>query len=256
MTASQRGSSRAGRATQAPPVGKMVMVAMILCGLLVAAYAVFRFSPVIEISKQRMSEYNPKLAWYFSRASGIVAYILLTISMVWGLILSTKISKEYTPAPAVLALHNAVSWIAVALGALHGFALMFDTYYTYNLFDVLVPFTGPYHAGWVGLGIISLYVMLISSASFAWQAWLGQRGWRWIHYSTFPIYGLVTLHGLMSGTDSWSFGTDVMYIGSVLTVLFLINYRVIAGKEASAAARRQGAAIPTIRQAEEASVMN
>ncbi len=252
MTASERGRSLAGRATQAPPLGKIVIVTVIICGLLVAVYAVFQFSPMVEVGKQTISDYNPKLAWYFTRASGIVTYILLTISMIWGLILSTKISKEYTPAPATLALHNAVSWIAVALGTLHGFALMFDTYYTYSLFDILVPFTGPYRAGWVGLGIVGLYVMLISSASFAWQAWLGQRGWRLIHYSTFPIYGLVTLHGLMSGTDSWSPGTNVLYIGSVLAVLFLLNYRIIAGKEAAATARRNIASVPTIRQAEEA----
>jgi DMSO/TMAO reductase YedYZ heme-binding membrane subunit len=157
--------------------------------------------------------------------------------MIWGLILSTKISKEYTPAPATLALHNAVSWVAIGIGMLHGLALLMDTYYTYGFLDIVIPFVGPYRAVWVGLGIISLYVMLIASASFAWTSWLGQRGWRWIHYTTFPIYGLVTLHGLMSGTDSWQLGTDILYPGSLLLVLFLTNYRIMAGKAAAAGRR-------------------
>ena len=118
-----------------------------------------------------------------------------------------------------------------------GFSLMLDTYYTYDLFDVLIPFTGPYRPGWVGLGVLSLYVMLVASASFRWKEWLGQKGWKWIHFSTFPVYGVLTLHGLMSGTDSWQIGTNAMYLGSVLLVLFLTNYRVMAGKEAASARR-------------------
>jgi methionine sulfoxide reductase heme-binding subunit len=238
MTGQPASPARQGKPTAPLPVGKFFLTTVILCFLITTLWALLRLTPIIETAKAVISAYNPKLAWYFSRASGIVSYLMLTISVVWGLILSTKISKEYTPAPAVLALHNAVGWIAVGIGAMHGFSLMLDTYFTYDLFDILIPFKGPYKPVWVGLGTLSLYIMLLASASFAWKDWLGQRVWRILHYCTFGMYGLVTLHGLMAGTDSWTTGTNLMYVGSMLIVLFLTNYRVIAGKEA--AARRSG----------------
>lgn len=220
------------------PILKALLWIVAISIVLISIYAVTELTPLLPIAKGLMSIVNGKLAWYFTRAGGIVAYILLTISMAWGLILSTKISKEYTPAPAVLALHNAVSWVAIAIGMLHALALMMDTYYTYSLFDILIPFIGPYRAGWVGLGILSLYTMFVSSASFAWITWLGQRGWRMIHYTTFPMFGLATLHGLMAGTDSWHLGTTAMYASSTLLVLFLINYRILASKGTSTTRRR------------------
>jgi methionine sulfoxide reductase heme-binding subunit len=238
---SEQSAAGQGKPTAPLPLGKFFTVTILICGLIVSLSAVLRLTPVMDIAKATMSLVDAKLAWYFSRAAGIVSYLMLTISVIWGLVLSTKISKEYTPAPAVLALHNAVSWTAVGIGAMHGFSLMFDTYFTYDLFDILIPFNGPYKPVWVGLGTLSLYIMLVTSASFAWKEWLGQRGWRIIHYSTFAMYGLVTLHGLMAGTDSWTLGTNMMYVGSVLVVLFLTNYRIMAGKEASAAPRRSTA---------------
>jgi methionine sulfoxide reductase heme-binding subunit len=238
MTGQSASARQQGRPTAPLPLGKFFLTTIVICILITALWAVLRLTPILDTAKAVMSVYNPKLAWYFSRASGIVSYLMLTISVVWGLILSTKISKEYTPAPAVLALHNAVGWIAVGIGAMHGFSLMFDTYFTYDLFDILIPFNGPYKPFWVGLGTLSLYIMLVASASFAWKDWLGQRAWRMMHYCTFGMYGMVTLHGLMTGTDSWITGTNLMYVGSVLVVLFLTNYRVIAGKEAAAAAWR------------------
>jgi sulfoxide reductase heme-binding subunit YedZ len=118
------------------------------------------------------------------------------------------------------------------VGLLHALLLLFDTYYTYTLFDVLMPFVGPYRPGWVGLGTVSLYAMTIVSMSFAWRKWLGQTGWRIIHYTSFFFYAVLTVHGLMAGTDSTSPAIRLLYVVSVLGTLFLINYRLLAAKKA------------------------
>ncbi len=210
------------------PWGWMILIGILGMMLILIVWGFTTLTPVLPIAKAVMSAFNAKAAWYASRAAAVVAYVLLTISVVWGLVLSTKITKEITPAPAVLGLHNAVGWAAVGLGAFHGLALMMDTYYTYSIFHLLIPFTGPYRPLWVGLGTISLYLMFAASASFLWKKWLGQRTWKLIHYLTFPMYGIVTLHGFMAGTDSGQLGTNAMYLGSILLVLFLTNYRVMA----------------------------
>lgn len=170
---------------------------------------------------------NAKTTWYFTRSSGTVAYLLLSGATVWGLLLSTKFVKELVPAALALAMHNILSWLAIALTGLHALALLFDNYYTYTLTDILLPFEGPYRPEWVGLGIIGLYLMALTSTSFSWRRRIGQVWWRRLHYLTFVAYIMATLHGVMAGTDSGNVGMQLIYWGSGLLVLFLTNFRLL-----------------------------
>ncbi|MEZ4591792.1 MAG: ferric reductase-like transmembrane domain-containing protein [Chloroflexota bacterium] len=171
-----------------------------------------------------------KTPWYFTRSAGTVAYLLLAGSTIWGLLLSTKLVKEAIPAALSLAMHNILSWLAVALTGLHAVALLWDSYYTYTLSDLTIPFIGPYRPGWVGLGIIGFYLMFLTSLSFNFRKQLGQKRWRQLHYATFGVYILATVHGVMAGTDSANLGMQVLYWGSGLLVLFLTNFRLLVGK--------------------------
>jgi len=172
---------------------------------------------------------DPKAAWHMTRAVATVSYILLTASVAWGLALSSKIAKDVTPAPVTLDMHATLSWLALGLGAYHGFLLLLDTYYHYTLVNILIPFNGPYRPIEVGLGTLALWLMLLASASFSWRAWLGQKNWRLLHYLTFVAYGLATLHGVLAGTDSREPGMIILYASSALLTLFLTNYRLMAG---------------------------
>jgi methionine sulfoxide reductase heme-binding subunit len=168
-----------------------------------------------------------KSAWYFTRATATVAYLLMTGATVWGLLLSTKLVKAHVPAPLALALHSALSWLGVILAIIHALLLLFDNYYSYSLRDLLIPFTGPYRPGWVGLGVLSLYGVALTAGSFEVRQWLGHRLWRRLHYISFPLFGLVTLHGLMSGTDSSQPGAWLIYALAASLVLFLTLYRLL-----------------------------
>jgi len=171
-----------------------------------------------------------KTPWHISRSAGIVAYLLLAGSTIWGLLLSSKIIKEIIPPAVSLALHNMLSWIALTFSVVHGLVLIFDDYYSYTLRDLAIPFIGPYRPGWVGLGSLSFYLSLLISVSFYFRKQLGQRRWRSLHYLTFIGFILVTLHGTMSGTDSGSFLIQVVYLVSGLTVFFLTAYRLLTRK--------------------------
>lgn len=220
-----------GRAAKKKPdrAGRIVTgvaVALLAAGAVTLAELAIR-TPAFASLKEMLPA---QLAWHFSRGSAIVAYLLLSGSMGWGLVLSTKISKEITPPPVALALHNAVSWAAFGLAGLHALALLLDTYFTYSVLDLLIPFTGPYKPFLVGLGIISLYGLFVTSASFAWRSWLGQKNWWRIHMLSFPLYGIATLHGFLAGTDSSQLPVRLLYLASVLAMLFLINYRLLAAR--------------------------
>ena len=168
---------------------------------------------------------SEKLSWYLTRSSGTVGYLTLTLSTVWGLLLSTKLVKAWVPPALALMMHNSLAWIAVGLSFFHAFVLLFDSYYPYTVANLLVPFTGPYAPQWVGVGTISFYLLLLVSASFYGRRWIGARLWRRLHYLTFAAFMMVTLHGWMAGTDSTQLRP--MYLVSGGLVLFLTLYRII-----------------------------
>ncbi|MCC6167576.1 MAG: ferric reductase-like transmembrane domain-containing protein [Caldilineaceae bacterium] len=169
-------------------------------------------------------------AWYLTRAAGTVAYLLLTGSTIWGLILSSRVVADRVPPPLALALHNSLAWLAIGFASFHALVLLGDGYYTYRLADILIPFVGPYRPGWVGLGTLGLYGAIIISASFGLRRWIGQRHWRRLHMLTFAVYALVTLHGFAAGTDTANPGARAIYLAGALAVIFLVNYRLLTAR--------------------------
>ena len=171
-----------------------------------------------------------KTPWYFSRSAGTIGYFLMAASTIWGLLLSSKIFNKQIPAALSLALHNILSWLAILFTGMHALALLGDSYYTYSALDLTVPFLGPYRPGWVGLGIISFYLMFVTSISFNFRQQIGQKRWRKLHYATFILYLLATIHGIMSGTDSGNMGMTLLYWSSGIGVLLLTLYRMKPAK--------------------------
>jgi predicted ferric reductase len=169
--------------------------------------------------------------WYMSRAGGIIAYLLLWLSTVWGLLLSTKIIKEWVSMPLIYGLHEFLAIAALGFAALHSLALLGDEYVTFSLWQLLIPFTASYKPFWTGLGTISFYLGLVLTGSFYIRKWIGQKTWRLLHYLTFGMYGLAMVHGLMAGTDSPLALLKLMYLGTGLSTLFLVYYRLFTLKE-------------------------
>ena len=167
-----------------------------------------------------------KAAWYLTRSSGTVAYLMMSVSTIWGLLLSTKLVKKVIPPAISLAMHNYISWLSLGLTIFHAGILLFDSYYTYTLSALLIPFTGPYSPMWVGMGTIGFYIMLITTLSYYVRKQIGQKTWRKLHYTTFGAYVLSTVHGLMAGTDAAQL-MSIFGVSSFL-VLFLTLYRILS----------------------------
>jgi methionine sulfoxide reductase heme-binding subunit len=171
------------------------------------------------------------LTWHLIRSSGIFAYILLTVSMIWGLFLSNQLIKDWSPGPVSMTIHSTLSWLGVVLSLIHALLLMVDAYFTYTLADVFVPFTGPYRPLWVGFGTLSFWIMLLVTISFVFKKWMGQKMWKRLHYLSYGVYLMSTLHGLFAGSDSGLLGFRVMIAIGVLTVVMLTGARI--GKQST-----------------------
>lgn len=167
--------------------------------------------------------------WFLSRASGVTAYVLLWASAVLGLLMSTRLSR--TPrfsayAPVLMAVHEFVSLVAWGFVAFHAVVLLGDTYVQTDWLHLLVPFSfATEKSVWIGLGQLSLYLMAVIVLSYYVRARIGFQTWRWLHFATFTLYALVTVHALLAGSDTsvlWP-----MYAVSNGIVLFLTVYRLL-----------------------------
>jgi DMSO/TMAO reductase YedYZ heme-binding membrane subunit len=169
--------------------------------------------------------------WYIARSGGIVAYLLLWLSTVWGLTLSTKITDGLVPAPLAYGLHEFLSLGTVLFAVLHILPLLGDSYINFNIFHLAIPFTAPYEPFWTGLGTVAFYLIAALTGSFYIRKQLGQKIWRVLHYLTFVGYVLALFHGLLAGTDSALPVIRLLYLVSGVSVLFLVYYRLFTLKE-------------------------
>jgi predicted ferric reductase len=182
-------------------------------------------------------------AWYLSRASAFVAYMLLWWSMILGLSITNRLARLWPGGPSAADLHQHASLLGLGFGLLHALILLGDSYIGYTLPQILIPFASTsYQPLWVGLGQIGLYLMAMVTFSFYIRQWIGARAWRTIHYLSFGVFALALLHGLFSGTDSslpWAFW---MYVSTGASVLAMTIYRIVVRRGATASPARLGVA--------------
>jgi hypothetical protein len=172
------------------------------------------------------NEYE-RLPWYVVRVSAFLAYLALTGSVVYGLLLSTGILDRIAQRTVSFTLHQDLSGIALALALVHAAVLMIDRSVPYTPFEVAVPFSGPYRPIWVGVGQLSLAAGLVVFLSFYARKRIGQKRWRSLHYLSFAAFLGATAHGLMAGTDTASSRIVVGYAVALAVVAFLLAYRIV-----------------------------
>jgi DMSO/TMAO reductase YedYZ heme-binding membrane subunit len=178
---------------------------------------------------------NSQVWWFVARSSGIIAWALLTLAVVWGLLLSTKVSSTRIAArrlrPAwLLDLHRHLGALAVIFTAIHIIGIVADSYVTFSWSDVLIPMASDWKPGPVAFGVVSMYLLLAIEGTSLAIRYLPRPVWRWVHRASFVLFGVATYHGITSGTDAgnlWFRLASWIAIGVVvaLTIRLLIVLR-------------------------------
>jgi sulfoxide reductase heme-binding subunit YedZ len=139
--------------------------------------------------------------WYFARSAGIVAYLLLTSSVLLGVLMAGK-ARFTWPKFAVQEVHRFLAILAGVFIVLHGGTLLLDSFVPTGLLQELVPFTSGYRPFAVGLGVCAMELIAAVGISNAFRTRLPHTGWRKLHYLTLPAWLLASLHGVLAGTDA------------------------------------------------------
>ncbi|MEW4327322.1 ferric reductase-like transmembrane domain-containing protein [Rossellomorea marisflavi] len=157
--------------------------------------------------------------WFGIRVLGLTSYLLLTLSVLGGILRGVPKKKYF-----LLQFHQQIGQIALLLGGLHGFLLLFDSYEPYSLVGLLVPFASSYEPVLSGFGTIGLYLLLIVIVTSDFMKKIGRVAWKKAHYLAFPCWLLIWAHGLFMGTEGREGWALVMYGSTFLLVLFATIY--------------------------------
>lgn len=178
-------------------------------------------------------------AWLLARAAGLVAFAVLTLSVWLGLSMSTRIVAPRYRA-RLLGWHRTLAWTGLSLVGLHAGALLADPTLHFAPAAVLVPFASAWRPAAVAAGIMAGWLSLALAASFRLRRFIGQRGWRRLHYASFAAFVLALCHALASGTDLAGLGGPIVAAVAGGPVLFLALVRILTPsrprREAPAAA--------------------
>jgi DMSO/TMAO reductase YedYZ heme-binding membrane subunit len=140
--------------------------------------------------------------WFLARSSGLVAYALLTSSVLAGLVLKARPYGTSPKPAAVTDLHRFLALLGLGALVVHGLALLLDRTVPFHVADLLVPGIAPYRPVWTGSGVLAAELMLLVYVSFSLRKRIGTQNWRRLHWATYLIFALATAHGLLAGTDS------------------------------------------------------
>lgn len=209
-------------------VTKVLWIGLILSMAIgIGSYALLTWAETVS----QLLTATDKHFWYLSRASGVIAYTLFWLAVVFGLLLSTRLGKHFNAA-RVFALHQYLSLIAVAFAAFHAGILLADNFLNLNLWQILLPFGFQTERVGVALGQLGFWLLFICAFSFYIKKYIGQSAWRWLHFLTFMAYMLISIHVFMVGSDSRALPLLVFYAGSQTLVFLLMTYRLVALKQA------------------------
>jgi predicted ferric reductase len=178
---------------------------------------------------------NSQIWWYTARSGGIVAWALLAASVVWGLAMTTRAAARITRPAWLLDLHRFLGAAALVFTGIHVLAILLDSYVHFGLTEVLVPFTGSWHPVAVAWGIVGFYLLAAIEVTSLVRSRLPARVWRRVHYASFPLFVVTTVHGLSAGTDRHS---PLMLWGTLAVcalILLLTIARVVAATAPQAA---------------------
>jgi predicted ferric reductase len=161
------------------------------------------------------------LLWYLTRTTAVSAYVTLSIAVMLGMLRGVARGSGERLSWLTDELHQVLATVFAGLVVLHLVALFFDPYLPFTLSNLLLPIGEPYRPLAVDLGVVGLYTMVVVLGSTWIRRSLPYRSWRIIHYVSFATFVLVTLHGLLAGSDTVEPWMRAIYAGASTAVVFL-----------------------------------
>lgn len=175
-----------------------------------------------------MSLQGPGL-WYATRATGLVVLLLLTASMLLGILTAGRFSARGWPRFLSQGLHRNISLLVLVFLALHVGTTVIDTYTSIPLAAAVIPFASSYKPVWLSLGAVALDMLFALVATSLLRARIRHRAWRRVHWVAYACWPVAVAHGVGIGTDRSATWVIVLTITCAACVLAVGAWRLVAG---------------------------
>lgn len=181
---------------------------------------------------------DPRFWWWVSRAAGLVAWVVVALAVVWGLLASTKLIRRRGVPAWILDLHRYLGTLTIVFVIVHVAAIWLDSFVKFSAMQLFVPFASTWRPRAVAWGIFATYLLLaIQITSWAMRK-LPRRLWHRVHMLSIPMLVVATVHGFLAGTDRSNRAVQWSVFAIGLGIVFLASIRM------SPSRARAGAATP------------
>jgi len=171
---------------------------------------------------------NSTAFWYASRATGVVALVLLTAVLVIGIAINRQARVPGLPRFAVTDLHRNLSLLAVAFVGVHVLTAVLDTFVSIPALAIVIPFTSGYERFWLGLGAIAFDLIVAMIATSLVRGRMNRTAWRAMHLTAYLCWPVAFLHGLYASGDLRQGVLSDVALGCALILAGAVTWRLVS----------------------------
>ncbi|HEY5261207.1 MAG TPA: ferric reductase-like transmembrane domain-containing protein [Solirubrobacteraceae bacterium] len=172
---------------------------------------------------------GPSVYWYLTRSTGVVSLLLLTATVILGVVDVRRWSTPRWPRFVLDSLHRNVSMLVLVFLGLHIVTAALDSFAPISLLDAVLPFIGSYRPFWLGLGAVAFDLLLAIAITSLMRQRLGHRAWRITHWLAYACWPIALLHGLGTGSDVKSAWSLILTAICVIAVAIAVCARTLPG---------------------------
>lgn len=201
---------------------------------------------------------DPQIWWYVSRVSALTAWALMSFSVVWGVLLASRVFRGLDNPAWLKDLHKYLSTLTIILASVHTTSLMLDPYVKFDAADLLIPGVATYEGATdiinlsLAIGVVSMWIMSFVYLTSLVMDKIPRKLWKAIHYLSYAIFFAIGVHAAFAGTDvgTWWYAAVSIFVISMAMIALLIRFAVISLRERRAVADAKVAAFRAAAQAE------
>jgi methionine sulfoxide reductase heme-binding subunit len=195
--------------------------ATVVLGIVIALALVYATDQIVPATSDRQAQVR---IWLAARAAGIAAYVLLSLQVALGLVLSHPTNKSTWRLSKRLFPWHEYLWVfSTAFMAVHVVSILADPYAGVGFLGAVVPGLSAYRSPAVAVGTVSLYAFLVTALTARWTRRLPPGAWLSIHRFAIGVWLLAWLHGVLAGSDTQPLA--LAYAATGLVVVAAAAYR-------------------------------
>jgi sulfoxide reductase heme-binding subunit YedZ len=178
------------------------------------------------------------LWWLVSRASGVMALVLISLTVLLGLAMAAGALRRKGLKRTIARVHEHLALTALVAIGVHGVSLLGDGWLRPSLRDIAVPFTISYRPFFTGLGIIAGYLGAVVGPSFDLRRKIGPARWRKLHRLSLLVWFLAAVHTIGAGSDATRPWLRAIVVSPIVPIVYLLVLRALKPSCAASPAKR------------------